>query len=121
MTNQAKPRIVIYVEGGVVQCVLSDTAGVEAMIVDYDNEKAGDDPACRSFEPVNVHPEYIDNTIRGIEELDITDDKKITSKFLEICNKIDELEQIAHQAKEDLRQAYLLHDELTLKVNSKAV
>jgi len=38
------------------------------MIVDYDNEKAGDDPACRSFEPVEVNTEYIRKTIRGIEE-----------------------------------------------------
>ena len=74
MTNEprsssyGKVRIVIYVEGGIVQSVLSDTTGVEAMIVDYDNEKAGDDPACRSFEPVEANPEYIRKTIRGIEE-----------------------------------------------------
>ena len=34
-------RIVIYVDGGIVQDVLADTPGVEAMIVDYDNERAG--------------------------------------------------------------------------------
>ena len=66
--SNGKVRIVIYVDGGVVQSVLSDTAGVEAMIVDYDNEKSGDDPACRSFEPVDVNPEYIRKTIKGIEE-----------------------------------------------------
>jgi len=66
--NDKTVRIVIYVDGGIVQNVLSNTAGVEAMIVDYDNEKAGDDPACRSFEPVEVNTEYIRKTIRGIEE-----------------------------------------------------
>jgi len=67
-SENTKVRIVIYVEGGIVQSVLSDTTGVEAMIVDYDNEKAGDDPACRSFELVEVNPEYIKKTIKCIED-----------------------------------------------------
>ncbi len=67
-SSNGKVRIVIYVDGGIVQSVLSDTTGVEAMIVDYDNEKAGDDPACRSFEPVEVNPEYIRKTIQCIED-----------------------------------------------------
>lgn len=64
----ATARIVIYVEGGIVQSVLSDSPGVEAMIVDYDNEKAGEDPANRSFESVDVNKPYIETTIQGIEE-----------------------------------------------------
>jgi len=67
-SGAGKVRIVIYVDGGVVQDVLTDTPGVEAMIVDYDNEKAGDDPACRSFEQIEVNPEYITKTIKCIED-----------------------------------------------------
>ena len=67
-SSNGKVRIVIYVDGGIVQSVLSDTIGVEAMIVDYDNEKEGADPACRSFEPVEVNPEYIDKTVQCIED-----------------------------------------------------
>ena len=61
-------RIVIYVHGGVVQDVLAETEGVEAMVVDYDNESAGDDPADRSFDPVPVNREYIERTVQGIED-----------------------------------------------------
>lgn len=61
-------RIVIYVEGGIVQSVLSDTPGIKAMIVDYDSEKAGDDRAGRSFELVEVNKPYIETTIQGTEE-----------------------------------------------------
>jgi len=60
-------KIVIYVKGGIVQNILSDTPGIETMIVDYDNEKNGDDPACRSFEPVDVDLDYINKTIKCIE------------------------------------------------------
>ena len=63
-----KARIVIYVDGGIVQDVLSDTPDVEAMIVDYDNEKAGEPKSSRSFEPVGVDAEYIERTIQGIED-----------------------------------------------------
>ena len=61
-------RIVIYVDGGIVQNVLADTPGIEAMLVDYDNEKAGDDRAERSFQPVDVDPAYIEETIKGTED-----------------------------------------------------
>ena len=61
-------RVVVYVDGGIVQDVLTDTARVEAMIVDYDNERAGEDKANRSFEPVNVNVEYIEKTIQGTED-----------------------------------------------------
>ena len=61
-------RIVIYVDGGIVQDVLSDTPDVEAMIVDYDNERAGEPKSSRSFESVQVNRQYIEKTIKGTEE-----------------------------------------------------
>ena len=66
--NRKPIRIVIYVSGGVVQDVLAEDGGVEAMVVDYDNESAGDDPADRSFDPVPVNRAYIEKTIRGTED-----------------------------------------------------
>ncbi len=68
MSNeQNKPiRIVIYVDGGIVQGVLADGPGVEAMIVDYDNEKAGEPKTSRSFDPVDVNRQHIEKTIEGI-------------------------------------------------------
>ena len=61
-------RIVIYVSGGIVQDVLADGPGVEAMIVDYDNENAGEPKSLRSFEPIPVNREYMENTIQGNED-----------------------------------------------------
>lgn len=61
-------RVVIYVSGGIVQDVLADAAGVKAMIVDYDNEKAGDPKSLRSFQAVTVNRSYIAKTIKGIED-----------------------------------------------------
>ena len=60
-------RIVIYVDGGVVQDVLSDTADVEVMLVDYDNERAGDPKSSRSFETVTVDASMIERTAKGSE------------------------------------------------------
>ena len=67
-SNREPVRIVIYVHGGIVQDVLAEAEGVEAMIVDYDNERAGDSPSERSFEPVEVNAEYIGKTTRRIED-----------------------------------------------------
>ena len=64
----ASIRIVVYVEGGLVNDVLADTPGVEAMIVDYDNEKEGDLRSERCFSPVEVNVDYINKTIEGVEE-----------------------------------------------------
>ncbi len=61
-------RIVIYVDGGIVQDVLADGPGVEAMIVDHDNERGGDPKSLRAFEPVDVNREYIEKTSQGIED-----------------------------------------------------
>lgn len=67
--RQGKPiHIVIYVDGGVVQDVLADSEGVEAMIVDYDNEGGGEPKSSRSYEPVPVNHEYIKKTVQGIED-----------------------------------------------------
>jgi len=66
--NRKPIRLVIYVHGGVVQDVLAETEGVEAMIVDYDNECAGEPISSRSFEPIPVNRAYIKKTIRGIED-----------------------------------------------------
>ena len=69
--NEPRPeaiRIVIYVGGGIVQDVLANAEGVQAMIVDYDNEKAGEPKSSRSFESVPVNDTYIEKTIQGIED-----------------------------------------------------
>lgn len=67
--SKRKPiRIVIYVNGGIVQDVLAEAEGVEAMIVDYDNEGAGEPKNSRSFEAVPVNRVYIDKTIQGVED-----------------------------------------------------
>jgi hypothetical protein len=67
-SNRKPIRIVIYVSGGIVQDVLAEAEGVEAMIVDYDNEGAGEPKSSRSFEEVPVNREYIDKTIQGVED-----------------------------------------------------
>jgi len=61
-------RIVIYVSGGVVQDVLAESEGAEAMIVDYDNEEAGEPKNSRSFEEIQVNRAYIEKTIQGTED-----------------------------------------------------
>lgn len=38
------PRIAIYVEGGLVQGILSDVPGLEATVYDYDAADVGDEP-----------------------------------------------------------------------------
>ena len=67
-SKQEAIRIVIYVNGGIVQNVLAEAKGVEAMIVDYDNEAAVEPKSSRSFEDVPVNREYIERTIQGIED-----------------------------------------------------
>jgi len=66
--NQEPIRIVIYVSGGIVQDVLAEAEGVEAMVVDYDNESAGEPKSSRSFEEIPVNREYIEKTIQGMED-----------------------------------------------------
>jgi len=69
MKERHKPiRVVIYVSGGVVQDVLAEDEGAEAMVVDYDNEQAGEPKSSRSFEVVPVNRAYIEKTIRGVED-----------------------------------------------------
>jgi len=68
MSNETRIRIVVYVAGGLVNAVFSDAPGVEVMIVDYDNEEAGDLRSDRCFEPVEVNVDYIQQTIEGTED-----------------------------------------------------
>jgi len=69
MNEESKAvRIVIYVHGGVVQDVLAEIQGVEAMVVDYDNEEAGEPKSSRSFEEVPVNRAYIEKTVQCIED-----------------------------------------------------
>jgi hypothetical protein len=69
MKERHKPiRVVIYVSGGVVQDVFAVDEGVEAMVVDYDNEESGEPKSSRSFEKVPVNRAYIEKTIQGIED-----------------------------------------------------
>lgn len=53
-SGDGKVRIIVYVDGGVVQDVLIDTPGV--------------DPACRSFDPVEVNPECVEKPVNCMEE-----------------------------------------------------
>ena len=69
MKERHKPiRVVIYVSGGVVQDVLAADEGVEAMVVDYDNESAGEPKSSRAFEELQINRAYIEKTICGIED-----------------------------------------------------
>jgi hypothetical protein len=61
-------RITIYVRGGAMQDVLADRPGVTAMLVDYDNEDAGESKDSREFLPVAVNKAYIKATIAGNED-----------------------------------------------------
>ena len=55
-------------DGGIVQDVLADAPGVEAMIEDYDNQRAGEPKESRAFEEVDVNPKYIEETMKGNED-----------------------------------------------------
>lgn len=60
-------KAIVYVSGGVVQSYIANVEGLELMIVDYDNEAAGDSPKDRSFNPVTVDEELFDRTLAGTE------------------------------------------------------
>lgn len=61
-------RIAVYIRGGAVQDILAERAGVTCMLVDYDNEDAGEPKESREFLPVDVNKAYIKATIAGIED-----------------------------------------------------
>ena len=67
-SNRKPIRIVIYVSGGIVQDVLAEREGVEAMVVDYDNEEEGEPKSSRLFQEVPVNVAYIEKTVQGIED-----------------------------------------------------
>lgn len=58
-------RVVVFVEGGVVVSTIADTDGVEMLIVDYDNEKEGDQRG--TFSTVENNPELVARTVAGKE------------------------------------------------------
>ena len=47
------PRVIVSIRGGVFQSAVSDSAGVEVMVVDYDDIAAGDEVP-KTFEPIPV-------------------------------------------------------------------
>ena len=59
-------RVVIFVEGGVVQQVIRDAAELEVMIINYDDEESDPKPR-RSFEPVVYEPDLVDSVLAGAE------------------------------------------------------
>jgi hypothetical protein len=68
MVKKKPIRIAIYVRGGAMQDILADRPGVEAMLVDYDNEDAGEPKESREFLPVEINKAYIKATIVGQED-----------------------------------------------------
>lgn len=58
-------KVIVYVNGGNVQGVISDTDDVEIMIVDYDNEVESSKD--RDFESVPCDPQYFLATLKGKE------------------------------------------------------
>lgn len=68
LERKKRARIVIYVSGGVVQDILADAEGIEAMVVDYDSEKSGEPRCARGFAAVPVDRAYIRRTIRHVED-----------------------------------------------------
>jgi hypothetical protein len=59
-------KIIVYISGGVVQNAISNSEGVEMMIVDYDNEDSSD-TRDRSFIPVKYDDDYFERTVKGVE------------------------------------------------------
>lgn len=59
-------RIVVYVRGGVVQGIVADESGVEAMIVNYDDEEESQTLE-REFMRVASDPELVARTEAGTE------------------------------------------------------
>jgi hypothetical protein len=61
-------RIIIYVRGGVVQGMLADRPGMEAMLVNYDDEEECPGSAeGRTFQRADYDPEYFGKTLAGNE------------------------------------------------------
>jgi hypothetical protein len=60
-------RVIVYVSGGNIQDVISDSPEVQVMVVDYDNER---EPGSkdRSFLPATYDPDYFERTIAGVEQ-----------------------------------------------------
>jgi len=56
-------RVVITMEGGLIQHVMSDTEDVQVMVMDFDTE-GGDDERIRQFEG---NPVYV---FKGVDDVD---------------------------------------------------
>jgi len=61
------PKIIVYVSGGVVQDIISDTEGVEVMIVNYDDEEC-DKHKTREFHRAEHNLDYFNRTVEGLED-----------------------------------------------------
>jgi len=56
-------RIVITMEGGLIQHIMADQVGIEVMVLDFDTE-GGDDERIREFEG---NPVYV---FQGVDDVD---------------------------------------------------
>ena len=56
-------RVVITIEGGLIQHIMADTADVQVMVMDFDTE-GGDDERIKEFEG---NPVYI---MQGVDDVD---------------------------------------------------
>ncbi|MBI4966221.1 MAG: hypothetical protein HY913_23280 [Desulfomonile tiedjei] len=56
-------RVVITMEGGLIQHIMADQEGVEVMVLDFDTE-GGDDERIREFEG---NPVYV---FQGVDDVD---------------------------------------------------
>jgi len=59
-------KIVVFIEGGVLQGIVTETPGLEYMLVDYDDEKESGE-IDRSFCDIEYNPEAVEKAINGTE------------------------------------------------------
>jgi hypothetical protein len=59
----AMARVVITMEGGLIQHIMADQEGIEVMVLDFDTE-GGDDERIREFEG---NPVYV---FQGVDDVD---------------------------------------------------
>ena len=61
------PKIIVYVSGGVVQDILSDTEGIEVLLLNYDDEEE-ENCKNREFRTITSDADHVNHTIEGIED-----------------------------------------------------
>ncbi|HQH71548.1 MAG TPA: hypothetical protein PK360_05665 [bacterium] len=59
-------QIIIYVRGGIVQDIISDSDNLSVMLVDYDNEIESEE-VDRNFQPIKKDLKYFQLTLDGKE------------------------------------------------------